>query len=938
MSDEFDIDALARRAGAELRVPPPAAAVDRVHRGHRAHTRRLTAAAVVAVVAVVGIGVAAWPRSANQRVESPPTTVATVSTGPQAPPVNVDLRAVLGKTPAALVPAAEASFAVGNGTNELAVVQGSQPTGPTRIGSSPAHAGVLAPDPGNQRLLAFDEDGAGSVRWIPVGFAPKSATWFGDNPILATSDDAVHLVGGAGIEVAALKVPKLLHSLRTDAGGVWALTGDGETLVLGPDGKLTDGTTKRPAPTPRAETRTANITEIRQVVGGFERVLRVTSTATQSLGLVRWLASGDVLLTVTTEAPSSKPSARRTESLVRVGGDSTTKLVGTISANPGDLPEPPPVIEAHGRVYALDHRQDGLVHLARYDLGDPRLNVTPNALPDFTRFLGTGTDPCVGAQFGFSDRAFGPREELVQTVGWYVGTLRSFLPAPEVNTRWRKDLDDEGLTRLAGPDFQNLLYSDSFEHLELGDPLRKGDASTIDANNISIRHHRAERLRARLGQRVLVGLRRDVGGQRATYVLTIDQDNRIAGLDECDTQAVVLMTGQRETTLETFVAALTAAPDTPGLTTTTTAISTSSKNPYAGLVDADVSVSVSRLGDWRVVELPGSNVPNAAPEAVALVVVKATGDFVSVYGRDLPVGTGGESAFTFRYVATARVGSWLLLGMPKRKLRAVNIDSGVRRDLDVELADKSGFIIDSAWSDHIFASTGSTRIDRDLNVVVANDDGAELADPLAIWTGTEQVVFGIDNNAGGRPPFQPRIFNPTTGAFRLISRPAWWQGRWPVSAPHQGGDTPLAWRLGDDNLLLTDGSVDGFTGLYNPKTDTWRRIDNPPIPTNQGNVVDLTDALIVVRSFTRDDGPDSTKAVRFDKSTLTWSVFSPPFASPPVEGPAIVSRRFGDVWMIGQDARALAVAETRTLIWREATSADQSAWLSYEGSMPASAV
>jgi hypothetical protein len=399
------------------------------------------------------------------------------------------------------------------------------------------------------------------------------------------------------------------------------------------------------------------------------------------------------------------------------------------------------------------------------------------------------------------------------------------------------------------------------------------------------------------------------------------------------------------TTVETSPTSPSAAKETPAVSTTsttttptTTTIPAGSKNPIAGLIDADVSVSVSRLGDWRVVELPGSNVPSVAPDAVALVVVKATGDFVAVYGRDLPVGTGGESASTFRYVATARVGSWLLLGMPKRKLRAVNVDTGVRRNLDVELFDKSGFIIDSAWSDHTFASTGSTRIDRDLNVVVANDDGAELADPLAIWTGTEQVVFGIDNNAGGRPPFQPRIFNPTTGAFRLISRPAWWQGRWPVSAPHQGGDTPLAWRLGDDNLLLTDGSVDGFTGLYNPKTDTWRRIDNPPIPTNQGNVVDLTDALIVVRSFTRDDGPDSTKAVRFDKSTLTWSVFSPPFASPPVQGPAIVSRRFGDVWMIGQDARALAVAETRTLIWREATSADQAAWLSYEGAMPASVI
>jgi hypothetical protein len=562
MSDEFDIDALARRAGAELRVPPPDAAIARVQQGQRARTRRLTAAAVVAAMAFVGVGVAVWPRSGNRRVESPPPTVAAaaVSTVPQAPPVSVDLRSLLAQDPPPIAPAAEASFAVGNGTNEFALVVGSQPIGPTSIGSSPTHGGVLVADPGNQRLLAFDEDGAGSVRFIPVGFAPKSATWFGDNPILATSDAAVHLVG-----VGALEVPRLLHSLRTDADGVWALTSDGETLVLGNDGKLTDGTAKRPAPRPYTKTRTANLTEIRQPVGGYERVLRATSTATQSLGLVRWLASGDVLFTATTEAPGSKPRARPTASLVRVGGDSTTKLVGTISADPGDLPEPPPIIEARGRVYALDHRQDGLVHVARYDLGDPRLNTTPNALPDFTRFPGTGTNPCVGAQFGFGDRAYDPREELVQTIGWHVGSLGSFSPAPEVNTRWRKELDDEAMTGLVSLDFQYLLYSDSFEHLDLSDPLRQGGSSTIHANNISIRHHRAERLRSRLGQRVLVGLGRDVGGQRLTYAFTIDQEDRLAGLDDCDTKAAVLVTGRAETTLEAFVTALAADSATPAL-------------------------------------------------------------------------------------------------------------------------------------------------------------------------------------------------------------------------------------------------------------------------------------------------------------------------------------------------------------------------------------
>jgi hypothetical protein len=397
-----------------------------------------------------------------------------------------------------------------------------------------------------------------------------------------------------------------------------------------------------------------------------------------------------------------------------------------------------------------------------------------------------------------------------------------------------------------------------------------------------------------------------------------------------------LITGDPGTTI--------AAPATSPSATTASTVSVTSttlvSNPLAAL-ETDQSggiVRISRVGDWRVLNQPAPRPNDASPDAVAIVVVKPTGEQVPIYGRDLPVDQRPVQGKAFGFgVGMSRAGSWLVLSVPGGRLRAVNVDTGERRNVDVELSDKSGFLIDSAWSNHTVVVTGSTRIDSQLMVVVANGLGPEISNPLAIWTGTEQIAFGVDNQAGAAPVFEPNVYTASTGRRRSIPRPTWWKGTWPISAPHQGGDTQFATMLGAE-ALLSDGLPGGFTGLFDPATNTWRQIDSPPIPTNQATVIDLADAVVVIRSFTRQDGPGASEAVRLDKATLKWTQFTLMLTATPEFGLLMQARKFGAIWMVGQGPRALAVVESGTGAWREPTSVDQTDWERYEGEFPKSAL
>jgi hypothetical protein len=389
-----------------------------------------------------------------------------------------------------------------------------------------------------------------------------------------------------------------------------------------------------------------------------------------------------------------------------------------------------------------------------------------------------------------------------------------------------------------------------------------------------------------------------------------------------------LITGDPGTTIDAVGSSTTAT-----LTSSTTTVTT----PFSALeTDSSDIVRVSRVGDWRVLNQRSWRAKDAPPEAVAMVVVKQTGEQVPVYGRDLPVDHRPILVNAFA-VGLSRAGSWLVLSVPGEKLRAVNVDTGERRSLDVEVSDKSGFLIDSAWSNHTVVVTGSTRIDSELNVIVANDLGPEISNPLAVWTGTEQVAFGIDNQADAGPVFVPNVFTAATGLRRTIPRPAWWKGTWPVSAPHQGGDMQFATMLGTE-ALLSDGLPGGFTGLFNPATNTWRQVDSPPIPTNQANAVDLADALVVIRSFTRQDGPGAGQAVQLDKATLKWTQFPLALSASPDAGLLMQARKFGGSWVIGQSDGALAVVDSATGTWHAPTTVEQSEWQRYEGEFPKSAL
>jgi hypothetical protein len=116
MSDKDEFEQIARRAGAELRVPPPSAAISRIEQGRHRHTVLAGVGAALATIAMVAIAVAVWPRSGTRHVQSPPTTAAT-----SPPTTEVAPTTVVSSSPTSGVRTAPSTIAPSVSTSASAV-------------------------------------------------------------------------------------------------------------------------------------------------------------------------------------------------------------------------------------------------------------------------------------------------------------------------------------------------------------------------------------------------------------------------------------------------------------------------------------------------------------------------------------------------------------------------------------------------------------------------------------------------------------------------------------------------------------------------------------------------------------------------------------------------------------------------------------------------
>jgi hypothetical protein len=127
---------------------------------------------------------------------------------------------------------------------------------------------------------------------------------------------------------------------------------------------------------------------------------------------------------------------------------------------------------------------------------------------------------------------------------------------------------------------------------------------------------------------------------------------------------------------------------------------------------------------------------------------------------------------------------------------------------------------------------------------------------------------------------KPYAFDPATLVWRPLAVPKWltcgdrcaWYG------PHEGGDAFLLTMAGGVAVLHSYvGAVNTselFTGAYDPATDSWAELDQPPIPLELAASLDVSvgakRALVAVpTSAFRSDHPDT--AARLDLDTGRWT-------------------------------------------------------------------
>ena len=152
--------------------------------------------------------------------------------------------------------------------------------------------------------------------------------------------------------------------------------------------------------------------------------------------------------------------------------------------------------------------------------------------------------------------------------------------------------------------------------------------------------------------------------------------------------------------------------------------------------------------------------------------------------------------------------------------------------------------------------------------------------PIPItWTnvvGDRAVLMGLDTAAGTIPPLRhPLSYDVASDTWTEIANPSWIACtqtetcNW--TAPHEGGDVFLA-------ATTTHGIVslvpDGTTGLLDPESGIWRRLEDPPFALQSAVwVVTEADSIVVLPSLNPAYGstiPFGTIAT-LDLTTGTWS-------------------------------------------------------------------
>jgi hypothetical protein len=182
---------------------------------------------------------------------------------------------------------------------------------------------------------------------------------------------------------------------------------------------------------------------------------------------------------------------------------------------------------------------------------------------------------------------------------------------------------------------------------------------------------------------------------------------------------------------------------------------------------------------------------------------------------------------------------------------------------------------------------------------------------LVVWTGTEMIVWGGGDTTG--PSVVPRqdgiAYDPRTEQWRGMS-----------AAPFAPADGTTATWTGRE-LIVTNGSSERCLSVaasscfpdaasYDPKTNTWETLPDPPVSLRGNNSIRATwtgqDVVYVVPSGSL----AARAAVAFDPELRTWRRLEAPFAA----------GTFGAVGLV-RDARTAASVSwnTHDLEWLRLT-------------------
>ena len=128
-----------------------------------------------------------------------------------------------------------------------------------------------------------------------------------------------------------------------------------------------------------------------------------------------------------------------------------------------------------------------------------------------------------------------------------------------------------------------------------------------------------------------------------------------------------------------------------------------------------------------------------------------------------------------------------------------------------------------------------------------------------VWTGTELIVWRGAATAVA-------AFDPATGAWRTIATPPDGVHRVDTVAGFQ----PVVWS-GEELFVWSDGREGSSSAAYNPATDSWRPISDPPTPSQAAFWTG--DEALLVRSPESGEGglvDPGTSSFAYDPATDQW--------------------------------------------------------------------